>query len=190
MKWRLPDSTHAPRVSIAVLVLVSVSSCAGTASNETTDVAAASFRSGEVDAAAGFQSRMLTCLTDRGWPVKGSDGGWGILYDGEQLDEEAGLRYSQAQDECMGESGPLPTFQPLSDVEIRRYYALNLDVAQCLEREGMPVAEPPSEDVYVEGYRAAESGGNVETWDPYSQLPAEQFDELLRACPQPSIEDF
>lgn len=75
-------------------------------------------------------------------------------------------------------------------VSVSSYYAPNLDAAECLEREEAPVAEPPSEDVYVEGYRAAESGGNVETWDPYSQLPAERFDEMLRACPQPSIEDF
>lgn len=85
---------------------------------------------------------------------------------------------------------PLPVFEPLSENEIRVIFNLNVDQAECLKAEGLTVEEPPSEEAYVASYTASQSGGAVDVWSPYAQVPAERFDELTQACPEPSIVDI
>ncbi|QDO87042.1 MULTISPECIES: hypothetical protein [Ornithinimicrobium] len=119
-----------------------------------------------------------------------TDDGGGITYDGVDPGPEVGERYNQDLDACTLEAGPLPTYQPLSDAEIRAYFALNLEVAACLEAEGITVPEPPSEDVFVEAHRAAAVGTNVETWNPHAAVPPDQGPRMLEKCPEPTLEDL
>ncbi len=177
------------RVGALAVVLV-VSGCSSDASEESVGTGETEPRSAEIERANDFQTSVMSCLTERGWPVKLTDDGGGITYDGVDPGPEVGERYNQDLDACTLEAGPLPTYQPLSDAEIRAYFALNLEVAACLEAEGITVPEPPSEDVFVEAHRAAAVGTNVETWNPHAAVPPDQGPRMLEKCPEPTLEDL
>lgn len=177
------------RVGVLAVVLV-VSGCSSDASQESVGKGETESRSAEIERGNDFQTSVLSCLTERGWPVKQTDDGGGITYDGVDPGPEVGERYNQDLDACTREAGPPPTYQPLSDAEIRAYFALTLEVAACLEAEVIVVPEPPSEDVFVEAHRAAAAGTNVETWSPHAAVPPAQSPSMLEKCPEPTIEDL
>lgn len=176
------------RSAAACLTLILLSSCGGEAPDDSSDPEA--MRAGEVESAVAFQASVMNCLLEDGWPVKPTQGGWGIQYDGPDPGEEVGSRYNQALDRCMEAARPLPVFEPLSENEIRIIFDLNVEQVECLEAEGLTVEEPPSEEAYVATYTASQSGGGVDVWSPYSQVPAERFEEVTQACPEPSIVDL
>jgi len=81
---------------------------------------------------------------------------------------------------CMEEAGPLPEYEHDPDF-LRRVYAANLLIRDCLIDLGYQPDPPPSEEIFVELY---ESGG----WHPYDGLEgrygslAEQL-EVEEQCP-------
>lgn len=122
------------RSATACLAIIFLPACGGAQSSDVSEREA--LRAAEVESAVAFQGDVMDCLGEEGWPVRATEGGWGVEYDGPDPGAEVGTAYNQALDRCTEEALPLPVFEPLSEDEIRLIFDLNVEQAACLEAEG------------------------------------------------------
>lgn len=123
---------------------------------------------------------LAACLEDAGADahvIAGVQGGvaWNSdLTEGEERDLYQTCHRSLLAD------GLIEEHPPMSEVELREFYAYQLKLADCLTDLGLKIGTPPTEEQFVT------SGG---LWSPYDDvypyvtgLP--QWDQLQAACPQ------
>ncbi|AXH95208.1 hypothetical protein DV701_02780 [Ornithinimicrobium avium] len=127
-----------------------------------------------------YYQEFAECLTGQGLPSQLLETGDGIFVDTGDSDSDR-ESYAFARTTCEQQVGQFPDPPPPpTDEELRWLYAENVQVAACLRDHGFAVVEAPSEEVFVETYRASLSGGPA-PWHPY---PADISGEAERACPQ------
>ena len=85
-----------------------------------------------------------------------------------------------------------------SEQQITRRYHLELEAMTCLRDQGYGIPDPPSLDVYIEtfppsGGRIFSDGDMFFFWSahgfvtPNTGVSQEEYERLLRACPEPSL---
>ncbi len=129
----------------------------------------------------GYYQNLAQCMTDLGFPTN-------ILADGDGITSNGRGGNTEALAMCEQQVGPHPDMPPPpTEEELREYFTLVLEVADCLREEGLPVVEPPSAEVYVETYLASLSGSGEAPWWPYGGDPGPA---TFEACPFPSINEI
>ncbi len=95
-----------------------------------------------------YAENMVACMEPFGWDVAARpDGGVEASYPVEQ--EEA---YSANYDMCEQKFGYDVPPPPLTDSQIRDFYAKVLVTAECLVGQGYDPGEPPSEQEFIDQY--------------------------------------
>lgn len=123
---------------------------------------------------------MQACMSEQGFGSTPSDDG-GLEYDG--VPESQALAFEIVKYACnlMYPIDPRYTAE-LSSYQIQylfEYYVL--DLAPCLEREGIVVAEAPS----LQRFR--DTAGTASMWAPYNSVvfaSQEEWDRINTVCPQ------
>jgi len=117
----------------------------------------------------------VDCLEGKGWIV--------------EVDEEAGqFRVTTVDDEeqlslerddaaCYEEIGYDPN-RTLTGDEFDLLYEQYQDGATCLSELGFAISEPPSRQVFSEGYY-------TDPWLPWEQVDGADFEAAIEACPMP-----
>lgn len=99
------------------------------------------------------------------------DGGTRVLAD---EDTEAFQRLDR---QCQEQSGPQPTFAPITVEEARQLYQWDLATMQCLTEQGYHPTAPSSEQEYVDKYLSMQA-----PWSPYNGI--EDIAGAQAACPE------
>lgn len=138
-----------------------------------------------VVAVRAYYQHMADCLTGQGIPSTTMSTGDGMVVDAGNTESDRAA-YALAKATCEEEVGPFPEPPPPpTEEELRWLYAANVDVADCLHEHGFAFVEPPSEEVFVQTYRASLSGGPA-PWHPYAHYDSSEPEQ---ACPQVSLAD-
>ena len=114
----------------------------------------------------------VRCMIDDGWDYRETDSGtiFGFPVGQEDAFAEADALCSIASGQNAIIEGSAPTVE-----SFRAGYAAALALRDCIQAQGVSVAQPPSEQSFIE------SGGR---WSPYLGLDDELTDTLLSECPQ------
>jgi hypothetical protein len=124
---------------------------------------------------------MAACLEEYGWDAEASVDG-GLDYNVPEDQREA---IEADVERCREETGYNLPDRPFSEEEAVEIYAMYLESAECVEALGYEVAEPPSEEAWVEHFLAGTPPG----WDPYDpNLWGTQLEENIdfyAECPHP-----
>lgn len=120
---------------------------------------------------------MAACFTEAGYPA---------TVDGSGVSVPSGSRdsaFMEVVQTCDATVGVVP-YEPPTPSFLREHYAEQMATKRCLEGEGYDIAEPPSEDVFVETYTTSEP------WLPYTSIVEidvsdAEWDRLNEVCPQP-----
>lgn len=127
-----------------------------------------------------FSKKMAACLGDSGWEVTVTPDN---SYAYELTDAQANA-FHAAEVNCADELGYNDTPPAVSPEQMRRVYSALVALRDCLDTEGYPTAEPPSEQAFL--------GGAL--FDPYGELKdpagssaidAATLSTLLEMCPRP-----
>jgi hypothetical protein len=135
-----------------------------------------------------YRTALQSCLDGKGWKVTvNRDGGIDESFQGDEIE-----RIHVDVDTCrvsMGfpASDDLP---PQDEASLRRQYAMLVDTATCLRAQGVDVADPPSEDTWVDTSLQGTDEQKQHQWHPYddpawAKVPEDRVAELERTCPQP-----
>jgi hypothetical protein len=126
---------------------------------------------------------MVRCMSDKGWKV--------TLVADDQIDaqsvpEQQRVRYQQDLDDC----GAIhkAAFPPpkLTEASVKDLYAQELATKACLEKLGIAVDPPISEQSYVDAYLS----GKAPAWSAYANVGSQTLlttDEVQKKCPQPKV---
>lgn len=119
---------------------------------------------------ANYAPSMKACLKEKGFEVS-------ILPDGgieSKVAPEQQEAFLSARQECLDElgyGGPPPSLDPGVLILI---YEERIATRECLADEGYSMAEPPTQETFVD------SGG---AWDPFEDVPPGSQDAARAACP-------
>ncbi len=137
----------------------------------------------------GYQSTLQSCFDSKGWELTFDTDG-GVL---EPLSLADRPRFEADLEECHLLAGLQMPDAVFTEADLRSWYRMDLDTVACIRHEGHDVAEPPSEDAYVEASLTSQGGGAPDPeslWGgPYLDpvivdLPAAERDALRQACPE------
>ncbi len=179
-------SKSSRRVSIVVLTIGTLAAAlfGCTPTDPSPKITADSIDFGDVDPEWG--TKMQACMAADGWEVTiGPDGGIGSTY---STDQESA--YETSAENCRtqveGANAGDVEIKEFSDAELRLLYNMQLSIARCLEDEGQPVGEIPSEQSYIDTYN------DPDPWDPYGEIwypgtkvTESEYGQLLEKCPRP-----
>lgn len=139
-----------------------------------------------------YRVALQACLDGKGWDLTVTSLG-GVE---EGLSKADMQRFPGDLDTCRTSMG-LPTQPPpKTDAELRDEYRKDLDVRACLVAQGYAMAEPQSEDAWLDAARESYDPATTEErlreivmWTPYGDpvidaLPPSNVDELTTVCPQ------
>ncbi len=130
---------------------------------------------------------LQACMDARGWHVTmnefgGSSKAW--------ADQDELHRFASDSDACRAELG-IPTLglHAPTDVQVRQSYRYMLDTWLCLRHGGYVLADPPSEDAWVESVIQSFSASGVGFWTPFADpamdaLPLAEWETAEQKCPQ------
>lgn len=137
----------------------------------------------------GYQASLQSCFDSKGWDLTfNPDGGAH-----EPMSEADYPRFDADLEACHTALGLQASGLAFTEDDLRNWYRMDLDTVACLRHEGHDVAEPPSEDAYVEASLTSQAGGKPDSealWGgPYLdqavlELPASARDALRQACPE------
>ncbi|MCD4557970.1 hypothetical protein [Schaalia sp. lx-100] len=127
----------------------------------------------------------ISCLEDKGWKIEKvdlKDLGYTV-----EPQEDPAMRTQVAADinECNALNPSPDADIVMSVADIEDIYNYNLNVRDCLEKEGIAVTTPPTKQKYIDDFR-----NDRVTWSPYtdlmnaSDLTADRFREITEKCPQ------
>lgn len=167
----------------ALLLIVLIGGCANATSNENPPKASAPGGTPSASATSMPQwlERVQTCLEEEGWEVSVDYEQNGIAIDNLPTDQQAA--YRAADEACEKAAGRAPNDVPMTAERAKEIFRHLIKAATCLEDEGYPSSEPPSESKFVDDYLS----GNP-PWSPFLEVPdsisEDEWRALLRKCPQ------
>jgi hypothetical protein len=128
--------------------------------------------------ASEMREKVVDCLQERGWDVVLESDGWSI----EGTNAEQAESYTQDQEACQEETG----FNdlkgpPLTEAQMKDLYKFEVDLAECLRREGYEIPDAPSEQAFIDRYTTTDAWYAYRTVEPTSE---ESWNELQETCPQ------
>lgn len=165
---------HARGVAMATLVVTVLVGC-GQVEPDTTE--STSLSRSEANARSGEE--YARCMQDRGWNAEWD--GVGVQSD-YPLDQEDEFRADEKA--CREETG-FGDFIPYSAAELDDLYDAMIEVAECMQENGLPVDDPPSREFYAEVV-----GGGGLGWHPYDAVYRDGIDAIAQAeaaCPLPDL---
>lgn len=122
---------------------------------------------------------VVQCMHDHGFPVNLIPPGDGYGF-GSIPPEQNQL--AQVYDEACWAGLNLPSYQDLDPVQRGEIYEYYLTLRDCLIAEGYDVAEPPSQEYFVENY-------NTDPWSPYESVGyvGPSWESIQIRCPQQPV---
>jgi hypothetical protein len=123
--------------------------------------------------------RTAQCLRERGWNITTEADGWGVTdLAASQVDA-----YEADAAACQDATG-MATMDPLPDTpeRMRRLYAYEVELAECLRDQGVDVPPAPSEQAFIDRYQTDDAWFAYAFADPASYGP-DRWAALESTCP-------
>jgi hypothetical protein len=169
--------------ALAALTLVSVSACTTDDQPAAAEYTPPAWFAEQARAREEMASKLQTCMDAKGWTVTLNE--YGGAAEAFTTEEELD-RFNEDSMQCQIESGR--NVAAVTEAELRADYRRDVDTMRCLRNEGFDVADPPSEDAYVESRLATVPPDDL--WVPYDDpalqdvLGTGDAAALERTCPQ------
>lgn len=189
MLHRRSTGTSAALVGAAVLALLLVTGCTPAESASAKD-----YKALNPNLQLEYANQQVACMKDKGFTVLPDTQG-GVRFSSEQVPEDQTELAYQAIRDCSEELG-YNDEPEISEAQLHKLYALNLEAAKCLEALDIfgdikvQVSEAPSEQSFVESFNTP---GDKQPWSPWgldtmkqiSSVDEKVVDQARLACPDP-----
>lgn len=171
MRW---IKRHSRRCALALLVTL-LASCTGPATDAEARPPAGQFTTNRE-----WMEAVVACMRAKGWNAVIHPEHESLGFAVPDASGEVRMQIGPDSEACRDQVGPMPEPPPpLTDELILEYFDKYIEGAACLEAEGITISPPPSPEVFLEQYRS------TSPWNPWMQIPDQQFAALERRCPQP-----
>lgn len=181
--------------AVAVLVVVGLSGCSNTVSDDPSTGETSSGSTGvdrrEIQRQGEeAQAGIRTCMEERGFAVENGPAGevQYLIPEGEGGDEVLLQNLSECE-----QGVDLPDAPPATREELGGMYELELNRIECLKDNGFEPAPPPSREKYIEDRQQLEQAGGGTVYDPLDPGLLEADDDIMQlqeACPSPRLADL
>lgn len=130
------------------------------------------------------QKRVQTCVSKKGFDVTLRPDG-SFRYTSWEIPEDQLSLVDAAIEECNRKHPPGGRNEPWPRDKLPKLYALELEAAKCVRGLGFAVADPPSEQRFIDTY------GTPQAWSARgaalaeNQLTEEAYVQVVTTCPDP-----
>ncbi|WP_395245558.1 hypothetical protein ACGGZK_07015 [Agromyces sp. MMS24-K17] len=166
-----------PPLAVGMVALLTLAACTSPARVDETQA------TGEAMSVSPAADQVFKCITEKGWEVSLSWDG-GIEASSDSVPQAQYDQYRADSDACWAVVDD--KIRNMSPDQIRAAYTQELATRECLTGLGYDVAEPPSEQAFLDDFF-------IDRWSAYlaagfgnGSLPDDEWRTVVQSCPQPS----